>query len=73
MSYFIAETRERQLMNKWFSKYTTSFDYFDKSLIVLSAAGASISIALFATITGASVGIASTSLSIAFSITVGIF
>ena len=35
--YFIAEIKERELMSKRLSKYTASFDYFDKSLIVLSA------------------------------------
>ena len=32
--YFIAEIRETELMSKRLSKYTASFDYFDKSLIV---------------------------------------
>ena len=35
--YFIDEVRERELMSKRLSKYIPSFDYFDKSLIVLSA------------------------------------
>ena len=29
--YFIAEIKERELMNKIPSKYIASFDYFDKS------------------------------------------
>ena len=29
--YFIAEIKERELMNKRPSKYIASFDYFDKS------------------------------------------
>ena len=33
--YFISEIREKELMSKWLSKYIASFDYFDKSLIVL--------------------------------------
>ena len=37
------------------------FDYFDKSLIVLSVANGSISIASFATATGAPVGMMSAS------------
>ena len=37
-NYFVAEIKERELMSKRFSKYIASFDYFDKSLIVLSAA-----------------------------------
>ena len=42
--YSIAEIKERELMSKRLSKYIASFDYFDKSLIVLSAKGGSISI-----------------------------
>ena len=34
--YFVAEIKERELMNKRLSKYFASFDYFNKSLIVLS-------------------------------------
>ena len=34
------------------SKYIASFDYFNKSLIVLSATGGNISIASFATVIG---------------------
>ena len=34
-NYFIAETKERELMSKKLSKYIASFDYFDKFLIVL--------------------------------------
>ena len=58
-------------MSKNLSKYIASFDYLDKSLIVLSVATGSISITSFATIIGASVGIMSASCSLAFSITTG--
>ena len=34
--YFVAEIKERELMSKRLSQYIPSFDYFDKSLIVLS-------------------------------------
>ena len=54
------------------SRYIASFDYFDKSLIVLSATSGGISIALFATVIEAPVGTASASFSFAFSITTGI-
>ena len=64
--YFIAEIKERELMSKRFSKYIASFDYFDKSLTVLSVTTGSISIASFATVTGAPVGIASASFRLAF-------
>ena len=53
-------------MSKRLSKYITSFDYFDKSLTVLSVTTGSISIASFATVTGAPVGIASASFRLAF-------
>ena len=69
--YFIAEIRERELMGKNLSKYIASFEYLDKSLIVLSVATGSISIASFATAIVALVGILSASCSLAFSITTG--
>ena len=50
-------------------EYTISFDYLDKSLIILSVATGSTSIASFATATGAPIGIMSASCSLAFSIT----
>ena len=59
-------------MNKKLSKYIASFDYFDKSFIVLSATSGSIFIALFATVIGTPVGTASASFSLAFSISAGI-
>ena len=48
--YFIVEIKERELMSKNLSKYFASFEYFDKSLIVLSVATGSISIASFSTV-----------------------
>ena len=69
--YFIAAIKERELMSKTFSKYIAFFEYFDKSLIILSVATGSISIASFATATGAPVGITSASCSLGFSITIG--
>ena len=71
--YFITEIKERELMGKRLSKYISFFDYFDKSLIVLSVTGGSVSIAPFATVIckhliGITVGITSASLSLAFSL-----
>ena len=43
--YFAAEIKERELMGKRLSKYIASFDYFDKTLIVLSVTTGTISIA----------------------------
>ena len=59
-------------MSKRLSKYIASFDYFEKSLIVLSVTTGSISIASFATVIGAPVGIVSASFTLAFSISTGI-
>ena len=70
--YFVAEIKDRELMSKRLSKYIASFDYFDKSLIVLSVTTDSISIASFETVIGEPVGIASASVSLAFSISTGI-
>ena len=70
--YFITEIKERELMSKRLSKYIASFDYFDKSLIVLSGASGSISIASFETVTGTLAGIASASLSLTFSLSTGL-
>ena len=59
-------------MSKRLSKYILPFDYFDKSLIVLLVTTGSISIASFATVIGAPVGITSASFSLAFSVSTGI-
>ena len=64
--YFIDEIRERQLMSKRLSKY------IDKSLIFISSTTGSISIASFATVIGAPLGMMSVSSSLACSITTGI-
>ena len=48
------------------------FDYFDKSLIVLSVISGAVSIASFAAVIGASTGITSASLSFAFSLCTGL-
>ena len=53
-------------MSKRLSKYIASFDYFDKSLIVLSVTTSSISIASLATVIGAAVGIAGVIFSLKF-------
>ena len=58
-------------MSKRLSKYISSLDYFGKSLIVLSVATGSISVASFAAVIGALVEMKSTSFTPAFSITTG--
>ena len=47
--YFVAEIKERVLMSKRLSKYIASFDYFDKSLNVLSVTTGSICICYWST------------------------
>ena len=70
--YFVAEIKERELISQRLSKYIPSFDYFDKSLTVLSVTTGSISVASFATVIGAPLGIVSANFSLAFSISTGI-
>ena len=67
--YFVAENTESELVSERLSKYIASFDYFVKSLIVLSV---TICIVSFATVIGAPVGMVSASFSLAFSISTGI-
>ena len=54
------------------SKYIAALDYFDKSLMVLSAISGSISTASFSTVIGRPVGITSVSFSLVFSMSTGI-
>ena len=67
---FIDEIKKRKVISKSL-KYIVSFEYLDKSLIVLSLETGSISIASFATAIGTPVVIRSASCSLAFSITTG--
>ena len=55
-------------MSKKLSKYIASFEYFEKSLIVLSPISGSISIASLATVVGAATEIAGASFCFVFSI-----
>ena len=70
--YFVAKIKEWELMSKRLSKCIASFNCFGKSLIVLSVTTGRISIASFATVIEAPVGIASASFSLAFLICTGI-
>ena len=64
--YFTAEIKERELVSKKLSKYISFFDYFDKSLIVLSVTSGGVSIDFFATVIGVPIEITSASLSLVF-------
>ena len=70
--YFIVEIKERELMSKKISKYISFFDYFDKSLIVLSVTSGSVSIASSAKVIGIPIGITSASFSLTFSLCTGL-
>ena len=54
-------------MCKKLSKYIAAFEYFEKTLIVLSATSGGVSIISFTSIIGAPAGMASASFSLAFS------
>ena len=70
-NYFIEEINQRKSCSKRLSKYVTIFDYIDKTLIVLSATTAGVSIISFKSVIGAPVGIASSSFTLIFSLTNG--
>ena len=69
---FVTEIKERELLRKRLSKYIASFDYFVRSLIVFSVATGTISIASFAAVVAAPVGVVSASFILALSISTGI-
>ena len=71
-NYFYQEVNQRKSCSKKLNKYVTAFDYIDKILIVLSATSSGVSIISFTTIVRAPVGIASASLTLFFSLTIGI-
>ena len=70
--YFIVEIKERELLSKKLNKYISFSYYFDKYLIVLSVTSGGVSIASFATVIGAPMGIKSASLSLALSLCTGL-
>ena len=67
--YFNSEIQERKKMSK---KYFAAFDYIGKTLIVLSATSAGISIISFTSVIGVPAGLASASFTLVFSLTPGI-
>ena len=70
--YFHQELNQKKSCSKKLSKYVAAFDYIDKILIVLSARTGGVSICSFTSIVGASVGIASASFTLIFSLKTGI-
>ena len=67
-NYFNSEIPERKAMSKKLSKYIAAFDYFDKTLTVLSATSGGISIISFTSVIGIQAGIASASFTLVFSL-----
>ena len=68
--YFNNEINERKDIIKKLNKYIVSFDYLDKIFIALSASFGTLSITSHATIVGIPVGIAGSSLTLIFTISV---
>ena len=64
--YFNSEIQERNTMSKKLSKYFAAFDYFDKTLIVLSVTSGGISIISFTSVIVVPAGLASASLTLVF-------
>ena len=71
-NYFIDEINETKSCCKTLSKYVTIFNHIDKILIILSATSGGVPIISFSTVIGAPAGIASASLTLIFSLTIGI-
>ena len=70
--YFDNEIKEKKDIIKKLRKYLVSFDYLDKKFITLSASFGTLSIASHATVVGIPVGIAGSSLTLIFTIGMGL-
>ena len=70
--YFNNEIKERKDIIKKLNKYLVSFDYLDKIFIPLSASFGTLGIASYASVVGTPAGIASSSLTLIFTIGTGI-
>ena len=70
--YFKFEIKEREAVIKKLSKYNAALDYIDKTLIALSATSGGIIIISFTNVIGIPAGVISTSLTLVFSLTIGI-
>ena len=70
--YFDNEIKERKDIIKKLNKYLVSFDYLDKIFITLSPSFGTLSIASYAAVAGIPVGIASSSLTVIFTIGTGL-
>ena len=70
--YFDNEIKERKDIIKKLDKYLVSFDYLDKIFITLSASFGTLSIASYAAVIGIPVGVADSSLTLIFTISMGV-
>ena len=68
-NYFIEEINQRKSCSKKLSKYVAVFGYIDQALIVLSATSGGVSIISFTSVVETSIGIASASFTLIFSLT----
>ena len=70
--YFSNEIKERKGIIKKLNKYLVSFDYLGKIFIALSASFGTLSIASYASVVGTAANIAGSSLTLIFTIGIGI-
>ena len=70
--YLNSEIKQRKDIIKKISKYIAAFDYADKVFITLSASFGTLSIASYATVVGILAGIAGASLTLIFTVTIGV-
>ena len=71
-NYFNQEINQRKSCSKKLSKYIATFDYVDKTLIVLTATSGGVCIISSVSVAGAPVGIAGASFTLIFSLISGI-
>ena len=71
-NYFHQEINQRKICSKKLSTYVAAFDFIDKILIVLGATSGGVSIISFTSVVEAPVAIASASITLIFSLLLGI-
>ena len=71
-NYFHQEINQRKICSKKLSTFVAAFDFIDKILIVLGATSGGVSIISFTSVVEAPVAIASASITLIFSLSLGI-
>ena len=71
-NYFHQEINQRKICSKKLSTYVAAFDFIDKILTVLGATSGGVSIISFTSVVEAPVAIASASITLIFSLSLGI-